>query len=113
MVHSHEFTAVSISPVSSGTGDMQVITVLANAKKYFRPEAIVQPYLGAGIGIAAVSMSGHLEGTTTGYAIQAMGGVAFRWQHIGIYTEAKFQANKTPDVDASGTGLFAGMSVHF
>jgi hypothetical protein len=42
-----------------------------------------------------------------------MGGVAFRWQHIGIYTEAKFQANKTPDVDASGTGLFAGMSVHF
>ena len=49
----------------------------------------------------------------SGYSIQAMGGVAFRWQHIGIYTEAKYQANITPDVDASGIGLFAGMSVHF
>jgi hypothetical protein len=26
---------------------------------------------------------------------------------------AKFQENKTPDADASGTGLFAGMSVQF
>ena len=111
LVHSHEFTTVPTVPL--GQGDMQVVTVLANAKKYFRPEAIVQPYLGAGVGIAVASMSGQLEGTTTGYSIQAMGGVAFRWQHIGIYTEAKFQANKTPDVDASGTGLFAGMSVHF
>lgn len=111
MVHSHEFTTVPV--VTLGQGDMRVVSVLVNAKKYFRPEAIVQPYLGAGIGIAVVSMSGQLEGTTTGYSMQAMGGVAFRWEHIGLYTEAKFQANKTPDVDASGTGLFAGLSVHF
>lgn len=111
MVHSHEFTTVPV--VTLGQGDMRVVSVLVNAKKYFRSEAIVQPYLGAGIGIAVVSMSGQLEGTTTGYSMQAMGGVAFRWEHIGLYTEAKFQANKTPDVDASGTGLFAGLSVHF
>lgn len=111
MVRSHEFTTVPAVPL--GTGEMQVVSVLVNAKKYFRPEAIVQPYLGAGIGIALVSMSGQLEGTTAGYSMQAMGGVAFRWEHIGLYTEAKYQANKTPDVDASGTGLFAGMSVHF
>jgi opacity protein-like surface antigen len=113
MVHSHKYTAVSLAPASSGTGDMQVVTVLANAKKYFRPQSIVQPYVGAGIGIAVVNMSGQLEGTTIGYSIQAMGGVAFRWEHVGIYTEAKFQANKASDVDASGSGLFAGMSVQF
>lgn len=111
IVHSHSFTTVPTGLF--GTGDMQVVSVLANAKKYFRPEAIVQPYLGAGVGIAVVSMSGQLEGTTTGYSLQAMGGVAFRWERFGLYTEAKFQANKTPDVDASGTGLFAGMSVQF
>jgi len=111
MVHSHEFTTVPVVPL--GQGDMQVVSVLVNAKKYFRPEAIVQPYLGAGVGIAVVTMSGQLEGTTTGYSLQAMGGVAFRWERFGLYTEAKFQANKTPDVDASGTGLFAGMSVQF
>lgn len=109
--HSHGFTTVPTGLF--GQGDMQVVSVLANAKKYFRPEAIVQPYLGAGVGIAVVSMSGQLEGTTTGYSLQAMGGVAFRWERFGLYTEAKFQANKTPDVDASGTGLFAGMSVQF
>jgi len=111
MVHSHEFTTVPAVPL--GQGDMRVVSVLVNAKKYFRPEAVVQPYLGAGIGIALVSMSGQLEGTTTGYSMQAMGGVAFRWEHVGIYTEAKYQANITSDVDASGLGLFAGMSVHF
>lgn len=111
MVHSHEFTTVPAVPL--GQGDMRVVSVLVNAKKYFRSEAIVQPYLGAGIGIAVVSMSGQLEGTTTGYSMQAMGGVAFRWEHVGLYTEAKYQANITPDVDASGIGLFAGLSVHF
>jgi len=111
IVHSHGFTTVPTGLF--GTGDMQVVSVLANAKKYFRPEAIVQPYLGAGVGFAVVNMSGQLEGTTIGYSLQAMGGVAFRWERFGLYTEAKFQANKTPDVDASGTGLFAGMSVHF
>ena len=111
MVHSHEFTTVPAVPL--GTGEMRVVTVLVNAKKYFRPEAIVQPYLGAGIGIAMVNMSGQLEGTTTGYSMQAMGGVAFRWERVGLYTEAKYQANNTPDVDASGIGLFAGVSVHF
>jgi opacity protein-like surface antigen len=111
MAHSHEFTTVPAVPL--GTGEMRVVTVLVNAKKYFRPEAVVQPYLGAGIGIARVSMSGQLEGTTTGYSMQAMGGVAFRWERVGLYTEAKYQANNAPDVDASGIGLFAGMSVHF
>jgi len=110
-VRSHAFTTVPTGLL--GKGDMQVVTVLFNAKKYFRQETIVQPYLGAGVGIAVVNMSGQLEGTTTGYSMQAMGGVAFRWERIGLYTEAKFQANKTPDVDASGSGLFAGMSVHF
>lgn len=111
MVHSHEFTTVPAAPV--GTGDMQVVSLLINAKKYFRSEAIVQPYLGAGIGIASVSVSGQLEGTSIGYSMQAMGGVAFRWQYVGLYSEIKYQANIAPDVDASGTGLFAGMSVHF
>ena len=111
LTHAHSYTTVPAAPI--GTGDMQVVTVLANGKKYFRPEALVQPFLGAGIGISQVTMSGQLIGTTTASSMQVMGGVAFRWEHVGIYTEAKYQTNKATEVDASGIGLFAGMSVHF
>jgi len=111
LTHSHNYTTVPTGAL--GTGDMQVVTVAANAKKYFRPESVVQPFLGAGLGIASVTLSGQLEGSSIGYVVQAMGGVAFRWEHVGLYTELKYQLAETADVSVSGPGFFAGFGVHF
>lgn len=111
MVRSHEYTTVPSVPL--GQGDMQVVTVVVTTKKYFRPGSVVQPFLGAGLGLASVGMSGQLEGNATGIAAQAVGGLAFRWTHFGLYAEARYQLATTADVDASGAAFLAGMGVQF
>lgn len=117
--HSQDYTTAG----STAPGDMTVTNVFFNAKKYFRPDAVVQPYIGVGFGSATTDLSGAITGSAAGYALQGMAGVAFRWRHVGIYTEFKYAHAETegtnastglPEiVDVSGTGLFAGMSVHF
>ena len=112
--HTQDYTTAG----AAASGDMAVTNVFFNAKKYFRPGAIVQPYLGAGIGVASTSFSGAITGSAGGAAVQGMAGIAFRWQRVGAYTEFKYERAEIEDaagekVDASGTGLFAGMSVHF
>jgi hypothetical protein len=105
-------------------GDMAVTNIFFNAKKYFRPDSIVQPYLGAGIGAASTTFSSAvLNGSAGGFAIQGIAGIAFRWQKIGTYTEFKYvhaevdgtdaDTGASVPVDLSGTGLFAGVSVYF
>ena len=117
--HSHSFTSVG----SGATGDMGITSVFVNAKKYFRGATLVQPYVGAGIGAATTDFSGGVTGSATGFAAQAMTGVAFRWQRFGVYTELKYQSARTRGTDAvtgssvpvnaSGMGLYAGVDVHF
>ena len=111
--HTQDYTTAGVP-----SGDLAVTNVFFNAKKYFRPGAIVQPYLGAGIGAASTSFSGAITGSAGGFALQGMTGIAFRWRQFGIYTEFKYERAEVEDaagetVDASGTGLFAGMSVQF
>jgi hypothetical protein len=116
--HSHEYTTTA----STATGELSVLHVMFNIKKYFRPESIVQPYIGAGLGAVTASFSGStagsITGSATGFGFQGMAGVAFRWRHVGLYTEIKAQSATIEDsggqsVDTSGTGLFAGVSVQF
>ena len=121
--HSQDY----ITTGSVQSGDMTVTSVFVNAKKYFRPDAVVQPYIGVGLGSAGVDFSaganGGITGSSGGFAVQGMTGIAFRWQHIGIYTELKYQRAEidatnavtgvSEVIDASGIGLFAGMNVHF
>jgi hypothetical protein len=116
--HTQDYTTTA----SVESGDVGVNSAFINVKKYFRPGAIVQPYIGAGIGGASTNFSagsgGGITGSASGFAVQGMTGIAFRWQHVGIYTELKYERAEIEDaagqgVDASGTGLFAGMSVHF
>lgn len=116
--HTQDYTTLA----SAESGDMVVTNVFINAKKYFRPDAVVQPYVGIGFGSAVASLSagssGGITGSAGGFALQGMTGVAFRWQRFGLYTEFKYVRSEIEDsvgqsVDVSGTGLFAGMSVHF
>ena len=118
--HTQDYTTTG----SVESGDMAVTNVFLNAKKYFRPGALVQPYIGVGIGSATTTFSASPSITINdgasagGFAMQGMTGIAFRWRHVGIYTELKYESAEIEDaagekVDASGTGLFAGMSVQF
>jgi len=116
--HTQDYTTTA----SAESGDMTVTNVFINAKKYFRPGDLVQPYIGIGLGSASASLSagssGGVTGSSGGFAMQGMAGIAFRWEKFGIYTEYKYERAETEDaagqvVDASGSGLFAGMSVHF
>lgn len=121
--HTQDYITVG----SAESGDMAVTSVFFNFKKYFRPNAVVQPYFGLGIGGAAVNVtagtSGGITGTAGGFAAQGMAGIAFRWRHVGIYTEIKYEravieANDTgtglvETLDLSGAGVFAGLNVHF
>jgi hypothetical protein len=112
--HTQDYTTTA----STESGDMVVTNVFLNMKKYFRPNDLVQPYIGVGIGAASSSFSGAITGSAGGFAMQGMTGIALRWQRFGIYTEFKYESAEVEDaagtmVDASGTGLFAGLSVHF
>jgi len=112
MGHSHEYVS------TAGTGDLSASLLMINVKKYFRYGATVQPYLGIGIGSAFADLSGGISGSAGGFAAQVMGGVAFRWQHVGLYTEFKQQTATTKDansqeIDLGGSGLFVGVSAFF
>ena len=124
--HSQEYSTAG----ATGSGDMTVTNVFFNAKKYFRPKAVVQPYIGFGLGSSVSDFSpGSSSGTSgisgggVGFAVQGMAGVALRWRYVGIYSEFKYARAETEGtdlqtgtkeiMDASGTGLFAGLNVHF
>lgn len=124
--HGQEYSTAG----ATGSGDMTVTSFLFNAKKYFRPAAVVQPYLGVGLGSMVTDFSpgdssgtAGITGSAVGFAFQGMAGVAFRWRHFGIYSELKYVSAETEGtealtgtketVDASGIGLFGGLNVQF
>lgn len=126
MGHGQEYTTTG----ASGSGEMAVTSLLFNAKKYFRPSKVVQPYLGVGLGSMVTDFSpgdsggtAGITGSAVGFAFQGMAGVAFLWRHLGIYTELKYVNAKTEGTDAitgnketvdtSGIGLFGGLNVQF
>jgi opacity protein-like surface antigen len=106
----------TLSPLNSGAVD--TVIVMFNAKKYFAVSEIVHPYVGAGVGVAVTDFSGAITGNSSGLAIQAVGGIEFRWDKFGLYTELKALSADTEDdlneeVDVSGTGVFVGLSIFF
>ncbi|MDH4134453.1 MAG: porin family protein, partial [Gammaproteobacteria bacterium] len=110
--HAYDYTV----GVSGGTATANLVMV--NAKQYFRTGQTAQPYIGAGLGGVSVEFSGATTGSAGGYALQAMTGVVFQWEHVGLYTEIKYQKAEAQDsagqtVDASGLGLYTGLIVRF
>lgn len=92
---------------------------LANAKRYFLPASSWQPYIGAGLGIAVVDFSGPtISGSTSGYALQAVGGVQWRRDQFALRAEYRYLKADTEDdagqkVDMSGSGVFLGVGFYF
>lgn len=104
---------------SSLRSTMDTLAILGNAKKYFRPTATVNPYIGAGIGAAVIDFNGDLfTGSAGGLAAQVMGGVEFQSDKVGFYTELKYLYAEAEDdannkAKGTGTGAFAGIRILF
>jgi opacity protein-like surface antigen len=106
------------TPSNTDTGDVTAHVLLANAKQYYRTDTRVQPFIGAGIGIATTSVSGSISGNTSGFAYQLMAGLEYRASNVGVFGEAKYVGANTKTsngqkVDATGIGFFAGVAFHF
>jgi opacity protein-like surface antigen len=105
------------SPAANETTD--TIAFLVNAKRYFLPASDWQPYIGAGLGLATVDFSGpNIAGSTSGVALQAVGGVQWRRGQFALRAEYKYLKADTEDdfgqkVDMSGSGLFVGIGFYF
>lgn len=119
--HSQDYNVTA----SSASGDVALSYIFVNARKYFKTDTfitgtVIQPYIGVGIGRTTASYSGGsggVSGDVDSNALQAMAGVVLRWQYVDLYTEYKYLHDKYNlgggEVNASGNGLFAGVSVHF
>lgn len=103
---------------SAGTGDISVHALMANIKQSYRTEYQVQPYLGIGIGAALTDVSGAISGNTAGLAYQVLAGLEYRTASVGMFAEAKYvgantKSSNSQSIDASASGIFAGVAFHF
>lgn len=113
------FTANFVTEGSSDRHDVDVLIVFANARQYFRTDASLQPYIGAGIGVAVTDTSGPtIVGSTSGLAYQLLAGAEYRSGNFGLFAEYKYlsadtESSNNEKIDVSGSGLFAGVAFHF
>lgn len=104
---------------SSGSGEADVGVLTFNVKQYFNSSGSFMPFVGAGIGFGVASMSGPISGDAVDLALQIMGGFEYQFTDtIGIYAEYKVISSEPEDdagetVDISGSGVFAGLTIHF
>jgi opacity protein-like surface antigen len=103
--------------VSAGTAQQEVFAILANGKYYFRLANWFYPFVGAGVGLANASYSNGLTGTASGLAFQALAGMEFRFNHIGVNVQYKYldatTGNTDKEVKVGGSGILAGVSIAF
>ncbi len=99
-------------------GEAGGLLIMANARRYYDMGEHARVFFGGGIGSTGVDMSGPVEGNAGGLALQGMIGVEFPFDYFGLLAEYKYVSAKPEDdngekVDLSGSGLFAGIVVHF
>jgi opacity protein-like surface antigen len=91
--------------------------LLVKSKYYFRPGEPVQPYAGAGFGLALSDDFDHgpIRGTASGYGYLGVLGVQLRAERIGLRVEyVALRAHPMDDeghkLDASTRGVLVGLS---
>jgi len=106
-----------VSPGAIPNAEQEVFAVLANGKYYFRLANWLYPFVGAGIGFANASYSEGLTGTASGLAFQALAGMEFRFNRIGVNVQYKYldatTGSSDKEVKVGGSGILAGVSFVF
>ena len=103
-------------------GDIDTFIVTANIKKYFDVAQYFQPFVGAGAGFSLVDVSGPVSGSASGLAASLSVGAEIPFKYVGIHLEYKYTSSsaegetvfgQTADFEVGGSGIFAGVAVHF
>lgn len=115
---SNEYVDTSAVPPTIPNGSTDTLVLLINAKRYFLPASDWQPFIGAGLGSAVVDFGGPITGSTSGVALQAVGGVQWRRDQFALRAEYKYlkadtKENTGQKVDMSGSGFFLGIGFYF
>lgn len=104
------------------SGDVDTTIIIANIKKYFDLSTHFQPFIGAGAGAVLTTVSGPFDGSAGGFATSLVLGAEIPFENIGIHIEYKYlsatadnetTSGNTAKFDVSGSGIFAGVSIHF
>ena len=100
-------------------GDLDTLALLFNVKRYFAVSKYVFPFVGAGIGVASLDFDGPGgSASASDLALQAIVGIEFRAEKVGVYIEGKYFTSAPEDdfgdeIDVTGTGVFTGLSFTF
>lgn len=89
---------------------------MANAKYYVRTGMGLQPFVGAGLGLASATYSGTLTGSATGMAYQALLGAELRLSRATLHVQYKFLSATvgSPDsISVGGSGILLGAGFLF
>lgn len=120
MVYSNDYK----TKTGFGSGEMDTTIATFNVKKYFNVSKQFKPFIGTGIGLGFVELTGFpVSGDAVDFALQFMLGMEYRFSRVGVYAEYKYLVSEpeyeingssvTGDLDASGQGFFAGIAIHF
>ena len=105
-----------LAPGTNPNAEQKVLAVMANGKYYFRLASSLYPFVGAGVGLARATYSGGLTGDATGLAFQALAGMEFRFNRIGVSLQYRYldaTTGDTEEVKVGGSGILAGVSIAF
>jgi len=103
-------------------GEVETVVFTGNIKKYFDLAKYFQPFIGAGLGVATTNVTGALDGSASGLAASFSVGAEIPFEYVGIHLEYKYLSattdgettgGDTAKFDVGGSGLFAGVSIHF
>jgi len=105
-------------------GEVSSLAIMLNVRKYFL-EGDFKPFVAGGIGAMSSSFDGFYSGSAGGLAMQFLLGAQYNVSNdFSLYAEYKniFSADVDAEVkdssekaefDMSGSGLFAGVAIHF
>ena len=101
---------------SAPDAKQDAMAFMVNAKYYVRTGMGLQPFVGAGLGLASATYSGTLTGSATGMAYQALLGAELRLSRATLHLQYKFlsAAIGSPDsISVGGSGILFGAGFLF
>jgi len=120
----HSFVARSLNPAGGG---IEADMIFATLKKYFELTDALRLFIAGGTGFASIALTGSIAGTASGSVAQVATGLQIRLhRRFGIHAEYRHiyakhldrgggnrQGYLRGELDLTGRGYFAGLSVHF
>ena len=99
---------------SSTSSTIDSLHVMAIGRKYIPIGEHILPYIGIGVGIS----SANIDGIGFGPGFHGVAGLKLRFNKVSFIVESRYVSAKPKDiystaVDISGSGVFAGASLHF